>query len=69
MGLKDYTWDKIFSLLILPSLLETIKMLVISGILATLIGFLIGVILVGTRKEGLLPNRVVHQGLDIVVSG
>ena len=36
MGLKDYTWDKIFSLLILPSLLETIKMLVISGILATL---------------------------------
>ena len=41
MGLKNYTWDKIFSLLIVPSLLETIKMLLISGILATLIGFLI----------------------------
>ena len=31
MGLKNYTWDKIFSLLIVPSLLETIKMLLISG--------------------------------------
>ena len=57
MGLKNYTWDKIFSLLIVPSLLETIKMLLISGILATLIGFLIGVVLVGTRKDGLFPNR------------
>ena len=61
MGLKNYTWDKIFSLLIVPSLLETMKMLLISGILATLIGFLIGVVLVGTRKDGLFPNRVVHQ--------
>ena len=68
MGLKNYTWDKIFSLLIVPSLLETIKMLLISGILATLIGFLIGVVLVGTRKDGLFPNRVVHQCLDLVVN-
>ena len=68
MGLKNYTWDKIFSLLIVPSLLETMKMLLISGILATLIGFLIGVVLVGTRKDGLFPNRVVHQCLDLVVN-
>ena len=68
MGLKNYTWDKIFSLLLVPSLLETIKMLLISGILATLIGFLIGVVLVGTRKDGLFPNRVVHQCLDLVVN-
>lgn len=68
MGLKDYTWDKIFSLLIVPSLLETVKMLVISGILATLIGFVIGVVLVGTAKGGLFPNRAVHQCLDIIVN-
>ena len=61
MGLKNYTWDKIFSLLIVPSLLETIKMLLISGILATLIGFLIGVVLVGTRKVTLSARSPVRS--------
>ena len=68
MGLKDYTMQQIFSMLIVPSLLETVKMLVISGILATLIGFVIGIVLVGTQKGGLFPNRAVHRCLDIIVN-
>lgn len=66
--MREYTWDQIINILILPALWATIKMLVISGVIATVLGFIIGVILVVTEKDGLHPNIVVNRVLDIIVN-
>ena len=55
-------------MLILPSLWATLKMLAISGILSVIFGFIVGVILILTDKDGLSPNRVIYRILDIVVN-
>lgn len=47
---------------------DTIYMLVISGILSTILGLLIGVILVVTRRGGIMENRVVFWILDKIVN-
>ena len=46
----------------------TLKMLVISGILSTIFGFIFGVILVVTEKGGLCENIVVNRILDFLVN-
>jgi len=53
MTLKNYTMQQIFEMLILPSLWATLKMLAISGILSVIFGFIVGVILILTDKDGL----------------
>ena len=68
MTLKNYTMQQIFEMLILPSLWATLKMLAISGILSVIFGFIVGVILILTDKDGLSPNRVIYRILDIVVN-
>ena len=68
MTLKNYTMKQIFEMLILPSLWATLKMLAISGILSVIFGFIVGVILILTDKDGLSPNRVIYRILDIVVN-
>ncbi|MCB6646741.1 ABC transporter permease [[Clostridium] scindens] len=60
--------QQIFEMLILPSLWATLKMLAISGILSVIFGFIVGVILILTDKDGLSPNRVIYRILDIVVN-
>lgn len=68
MTIREFTFEKIFTALILPSLFSTLKMLIISGILSIFFGFFIGVILVVTDKEGLKPNKIVYKILDILVN-
>lgn len=47
---------------------DTLKMLVVSGILSTVIGLFLGVIVVVTRKDGLLENKVVFWILDKIIN-
>lgn len=55
-------------MLIIPAFFATLKMLVISGILSTIFGFIFGVILVITEKGGLCENVVVNRILDFLVN-
>ncbi len=66
--MRDYTWNQIIFTLIIPAFLATLKMLLISGIIATFFGFFIGVILVITDKDGLSPNLIVNRILDTIVN-
>ena len=68
MTLKNYTMGQIFSLLIGPAVLETLQMMLFSGILSVVFGFVVGVVLVVTEKNGLWPNPVLHRVLDIIVN-
>lgn len=55
-------------MLIVPAFFATLKMLLISGILSTIFGFIFGVILVVTEKGGLCENIVVNRILDFLVN-
>ena len=68
MTIQQFTFGKIFIALIFPSLIATLKMLIISGILSVFFGFFVGVILVVTDKGGLKPNRIMYQIIDIIVN-
>ena len=50
MTLKNYTFLQLCQMLIVPAFFATLKMLLISGILSTIFGFIFGVILVVTEK-------------------
>ncbi|HAT81822.1 MAG TPA: methionine ABC transporter permease [Eubacterium sp.] len=66
--MKNYTLGQIFHMLILPSLAVTVKMVLISGLLASILGTLLGVALVVTAKDGLSPHPVINRVLDIIVN-
>ena len=68
MTLTNYTFSQIFFALICPALLETLEMLLISGVLSIFFGFLLGIVLVLTDTGGLSPNRVIHRVLDVIVN-
>ena len=53
MTLKNYTFLQICQMIIIPAFFDTLKMLVISGIISTILGFFLGVILIITEKGGL----------------
>ena len=54
--------------LLLKSLGETCYMVLISIVLATLIGLPLGVILTVTRKDHIMPNAFVHNVLGAIVN-
>ena len=68
MTLKNYTFLQLYQMLIVPAFFATLKMLVISGIMSTIFGFIFGVILVITEKGGLCENVVVNRILDFLVN-
>ena len=68
MALSNYSIDQIFQMLILPAVLVTLKMVFLSGIFATILGFIIGIVLVITEKGGLCENVVLHRILDVIVN-
>ena len=47
---------------------ETLSMSLISTFLATIIGFLLSIILIMTDKEGVSPNAYVYKILDIIIN-
>ncbi len=68
MAFADYSLDQIFQILILPAVWVTLKMVFLAGIFGTILGFIIGIILVITEKGGLCENVVLHRVLDIIVN-
>ena len=68
MTLNNYTFLQLCQMLIVPAFFATLKMLVISGIMSTIFGFIFGVILVITEKVGLCENVVVNRILDFLVN-
>ncbi|MCI9423280.1 ABC transporter permease subunit [Lachnospiraceae bacterium WCA-9-b2] len=68
MSLKNFTFAQICQMIIVPAFFDTLKMLLISGILSTVFGFVFGVILIITEKGGLYENIVVNRLLDFIVN-
>lgn len=68
MSLKNYTFAQIFEKLVFPALIATTKMLVFSGFLSVVFGFVFGVILIVTEKGGLWENRPINRILDFLVN-
>lgn len=68
MSLKNFTFAQICQMIIVPAFFDTLKMLLISGILSTVFGFVFGVILIITEKGGLYENLVVNRLLDFIVN-
>ena len=60
--------DKDFFRLIVPAIGDTLAMLAATMVLATVLGFVISVVLVITRKGGLRPNRWVYGVLNFLVN-
>lgn len=68
MAFADYSIEQIFQTLILPAFWVTLKMVFWSGVLGTILGFIIGIVLVITKKGGLCENIVVNRILDVIVN-
>ena len=68
MSLKNFTFAQICQMIIVPAFFDTLKMLLISGILSTLFGFVFGVVLIVTEKGGLYENVVLNRILDFIVN-
>lgn len=68
MSLSRYSFGQIFNMLILPAIFDTLRMLVISGLLSVAFGFIIGVAMVLTEKDGLCENVLINRILDFIVN-
>lgn len=68
MSLKNFTFIEICQMIIVPAFFDTIKMLFIAGIISTVLGFFVGVLLVITEKDGLCENVVINRILDFIVN-
>ncbi|RAZ52570.1 methionine ABC transporter permease [Campylobacter hyointestinalis] len=54
--------------LLYEATLDTIYMTFISTFLAFIIGLVLAIILVLTKQNGLMPNRVIYSSLDLIVN-
>ena len=54
--------------LLAPAIGETMYMVVISTILAVIIGFIPAIILTVTDENGLMPNKTIYKILDFIVN-
>lgn len=68
MSLKNFTFAQICQMIIVPAFFDTLKMLLISGVLSTIFGFVFGVVLIVTEKGGLYENVVLNRILDFIVN-
>ena len=66
--MKSYSLTKLLEVVIIPALWITLRMLFFSGILATVFGFIVGIVLVLTDKDGLHPNIIINKTLNIIVN-
>lgn len=68
MSFTNYTFTQICQMLVVPAFFATLKMLLISGVLSTIFGFVFGVILILTEKGGICQNVVINRILDFLVN-
>src|SRR3712207_5570875 len=61
-------FNEYMSTLFTPALLQTMYMLIVPTILATLIGFIIAIVLVITKPNGLRPSKTVYNVLGLIVN-
>ena len=61
-------WDSSMTALIVQGTFETLYMTLASTLLAYLIGLPMGVLLVTSDSEGIVPMRLLNQVLNIVVN-
>ncbi len=54
--------------ILLGALLETLYMITVPAILATIIGFILAIILVVTKEDGLKPNSIINKCLGFIVN-
>ena len=67
-GLKGYKFnDKIYAEL-QKSVIDTLYMTFTSTLLAFIIGSALAILLILTRKDGLMPNEAIYSTLDVVVN-
>lgn len=60
--------DVFLNEMLVDALLETLYMAAVPTVLATLIGFVIAIILVVTKSDGLKPNNAINKSLGFVVN-
>lgn len=53
---------------VIPGFWTTIYMLIFASITCTICGFLLAIILVITDQNGLHPNRIIYEGLSVVIN-
>ncbi|OAA86877.1 methionine ABC transporter permease [Clostridium ljungdahlii] len=61
-------FSETFQEILLPAIGQTFYMVIVSTILAVIIGFIPAILLVVTEPGGLKPNKVVYKILDAVVN-
>jgi D-methionine transport system permease protein len=61
-------WWKYFDGIISPSIFSTLRMLCATMILAFVFGFVLAIVLIITRSDGLRPNKKVYQIVDFLVN-
>lgn len=61
-------FQKYFEGLFLKAIGDTMCMLSATMVLSVMAGFVIGVMLVLTRENGLHPNKVIYQSIDFIVN-
>lgn len=54
--------------ILIPALGETLFMVLLSTILAIIVGFIPAIIMIITYKDGLKPNEAVYKVLDVIVN-
>lgn len=59
--------NKYFMPLILPSIFDTLKMLIVIMLLATFFGLILGTTLILTRENGLHPQKFIYNTLNFFV--
>ncbi|MBN6206583.1 metal ABC transporter permease, partial [Ralstonia pickettii] len=63
MGFEPWFWPEFFS-----ALNETLYMVSVGLIISVLIGLPIGVIVVITRENGILENKIIFNILNVVIN-
>ena len=63
MSFKDYMMN-----LFPTAFMETLYMILVPTLIASIIGFIIAIILVITKDEGLKPNKTVYSTLGLIVN-
>lgn len=62
------SFNEYMTVLFPPAILQTLYMIIVPAVVATLIGFLIAIVLVVTKDGGLKPNRNINVVLGLIVN-
>lgn len=61
-------FSQFLNLVLIPALGKTLYMVIISTIIASILGFILAIVLIVTDKNGLKPSRVIYSILDFIIN-